>query len=79
MSSSPERPSRVIDVIGAFSLAADMALGLTAGHGLRAAYVGVQLADAARMATPNSHDTFGYPADCALTYLECGGEGDPRH
>jgi HD-GYP domain-containing protein (c-di-GMP phosphodiesterase class II)/DNA-binding CsgD family transcriptional regulator len=50
--------SRVIDVIGAFSLAADMALGLTAGHGVRAAYIGAHLADALRLAPDVRSDLF---------------------
>jgi HD-GYP domain-containing protein (c-di-GMP phosphodiesterase class II)/DNA-binding CsgD family transcriptional regulator len=50
--------SRVIDVIGAFSLAADMALGLTAGHGVRAAYIGLRLADALCMRPALRADLF---------------------
>lgn len=36
---------RTIDVLGALSLAADMALGLRSGHGVRATYIGMHIAD----------------------------------
>ena len=58
MHSSSANTSRVIDVIGAFSLAADMALGLTAGHGVRAAYIGLRLADALRLRPTLRADLF---------------------
>jgi HD-GYP domain-containing protein (c-di-GMP phosphodiesterase class II) len=58
MDSSSANASRVIDVIGAFSLAADMALGLTAGHGVRAAYIGLRLADALRLRSTLRADLF---------------------
>jgi HD-GYP domain-containing protein (c-di-GMP phosphodiesterase class II)/DNA-binding CsgD family transcriptional regulator len=34
-----------IDLLGALSLAADMAMGLAAGHGVRATYIGMRIAD----------------------------------
>jgi hypothetical protein len=36
---------RSIDVLGALSLAGDMAMGLRAGHGIRATYIGMRIAD----------------------------------
>jgi HD-GYP domain-containing protein (c-di-GMP phosphodiesterase class II)/DNA-binding CsgD family transcriptional regulator len=36
---------RSIDVLGALSLAGDMAMGLRAGHGVRATYIGMHIAD----------------------------------
>jgi HD-GYP domain-containing protein (c-di-GMP phosphodiesterase class II)/DNA-binding CsgD family transcriptional regulator len=36
---------RSIDVLGALSLAGDMAMGLRAGHGVRATYIGMRIAD----------------------------------
>ncbi len=36
---------RSIDVLGAFSVAADLALGLQAGHGVRATYIGMHIAE----------------------------------
>jgi HD-GYP domain-containing protein (c-di-GMP phosphodiesterase class II)/DNA-binding CsgD family transcriptional regulator len=48
----------VIDVIGAFSVAADMALGLSAGHGLRSAYIGMRLADQLRLPRDLRADLF---------------------
>ena len=36
---------RTIDVLGALSLAADMALGVRSGHGVRATYIGMHIAD----------------------------------
>jgi hypothetical protein len=35
---------RSIDVLGALSLAGDMAMGLRAGHGVRATYIGMRIA-----------------------------------
>jgi HD-GYP domain-containing protein (c-di-GMP phosphodiesterase class II) len=36
---------RSIDILGALSLAGDMAMGLRAGHGVRATYIGMHIAD----------------------------------
>jgi hypothetical protein len=36
---------RTIDVLGALSVAADMALGVRSGHGVRATYIGMHIAD----------------------------------
>src|SRR4051794_7629568 len=55
--SDPDVPSgtvRAIDVLGAMSLAADLALGLPVGHGVRATYIGMRLADALAIA-PDQH------------------------
>ena len=55
--SDPDVPSgtvRAIDVLGAMSLAADLALGLPVGHGVRATYIGMCLADALAIA-PDQH------------------------
>jgi HD-GYP domain-containing protein (c-di-GMP phosphodiesterase class II) len=46
--SDPDCPSgyvRAIDLLGALSLASDMALGLPVGHGVRATYIGMRLAE----------------------------------
>ena len=40
----PEGYLRTIDLLGALSLAADMALGLSAGHGVRTTYIGMKIA-----------------------------------
>ena len=38
-------PIRSIEILGALSVAADLAFGLRAGHGVRATYIGMHLAD----------------------------------
>lgn len=40
-----ERPVRMADVLGAFSLASDFAMGLQAEHGVRSCYLGMHIAD----------------------------------
>ncbi len=58
---SPQGAIPAIDLLFALSLAADMALGLPAGHGARAAYIGIQIA----------HDLGLSPSQCAdLFYAE---------
>ncbi len=60
MSTWPSDPGslRIIDVIGALSVAADMAVGLSAGHGIRAAYVGMQVADRLKLPHDQRADLF---------------------
>ncbi len=41
----PAGQLRTIDLLFSFSLAADLALGLAAGHGVRATYIGMRLAE----------------------------------
>ncbi len=48
-STSGERPVRMADVLGAFSLASDFALGLQAEHGVRSCYLGMHIADELRL------------------------------
>jgi HD-GYP domain-containing protein (c-di-GMP phosphodiesterase class II)/DNA-binding CsgD family transcriptional regulator len=47
-----------IDLLGALSLAADMALGLAAGHGVRATYVGMRIADLLDLPPADRADLF---------------------
>jgi HD-GYP domain-containing protein (c-di-GMP phosphodiesterase class II)/DNA-binding CsgD family transcriptional regulator len=49
---------RAIDVMGAMSLASDMALGLPVGHGVRATYIGMRLADALAIASDQRVDVY---------------------
>ena len=37
---------RMADLLGAFSMASDMGVGLHAGHGVRCCYIGMRLAEA---------------------------------
>jgi hypothetical protein len=43
-SDAPKGHLHTIDLIGALSLAGDMAMGLSAGHGVRASYIGMRIA-----------------------------------
>jgi HD-GYP domain-containing protein (c-di-GMP phosphodiesterase class II) len=54
----PDDRIRAIDLLGALSLAADMALGLAAGHGVRAAYIGMHAADALGLTGAAHEDLF---------------------
>jgi hypothetical protein len=47
-----------IDVLGALSLAGDMAMGLRAGHGVRATYVGMRIADRLGLSAAQRVDLF---------------------
>ena len=49
---------RSIDVLGALSIAADLALGLRAGHGVRATYIGMQLAEQLGLSPQEKIDLF---------------------
>jgi HD-GYP domain-containing protein (c-di-GMP phosphodiesterase class II)/DNA-binding CsgD family transcriptional regulator len=54
----PESHLRTIDLLGAFSLAADMALGLPAGHAVRATYVGMRIAEVLGLPPRERSDLF---------------------
>ncbi len=57
----PETPGdqlRSIDLLFAFSLAADLAMGLAAGHGVRATYIGMRLADRLQLDLETRTDLF---------------------
>src|SRR5690348_16566726 len=56
MPASP--PVRSIDVLGAFSLAGDLAMGLRAGHGVRATYIGMHLASELGLSQEQKTDLF---------------------
>lgn len=57
--SAPESGQlRTIDLFGALSLAADLALGLSAGHGVRATYIGIHLARELRLPPEQLPDLF---------------------
>ncbi|TAK80245.1 MAG: metal-dependent phosphohydrolase, partial [Dehalococcoidia bacterium] len=43
---------RLVDVLGAFSLAGDLAIGQQPEHGARSCYIGMQIADT--LALPNA-------------------------
>ena len=58
----PRGTLRAIDVLGALSLASDMALGLPVGHGVRATYIGMRLADVLAIAPDQRVDV--YYTDC---------------
>ena len=58
MPPTPADAAPVIDVLGALSVAADMALGLSAGHGIRAAYIGMQVADLLGLPADQRADLF---------------------
>ncbi len=49
---------RTIDLLIALSLAGDLALGLAAGHGVRATYIGMQLADLLGLTPEQRTDLF---------------------
>jgi HD-GYP domain-containing protein (c-di-GMP phosphodiesterase class II)/DNA-binding CsgD family transcriptional regulator len=50
--------TRSIDLLGALSLAADMALGLSAGHGVRASYIGMHVANELGLSSEQQADLF---------------------
>jgi len=59
--SDPDCPSgsvRAIDLLGALSLASDMALGLPVGHGVRATYIGMRLAGVLDIAPQQRVDVY---------------------
>jgi HD-GYP domain-containing protein (c-di-GMP phosphodiesterase class II)/DNA-binding CsgD family transcriptional regulator len=49
---------RTIDLLGALSLAADMALGLPAGHAVRATYIGMRIAEVLGLSQRDRSDLF---------------------
>jgi HD-GYP domain-containing protein (c-di-GMP phosphodiesterase class II)/DNA-binding CsgD family transcriptional regulator len=49
---------RIIDAIGALSVAADMAVGLSAGHGIRGAYIGMRIAERLRLPADQRADLY---------------------
>lgn len=49
---------RIIDVIGALSVAADVAVGLSAGHGIRGAYIGMHLAERLQLPADQRADLY---------------------
>jgi hypothetical protein len=57
-SDAPKGYVRTIDLIGALSLAGDMALGLSAWHGVRASYIGMRIADALGLSRDQYTDLF---------------------
>jgi hypothetical protein len=54
----PRGTVRAIDVLGAMSLAADLALGLPVGHGVRATYIGMCLAGVLGIAPDERVDVY---------------------
>jgi hypothetical protein len=54
----PKGHVRTIDLIGALSLAGDMALGLSAGHGVRASCIGMRIADVLGLSKDQYTDLF---------------------
>ncbi len=57
-SDAPVGQLRSIDLLGALSLASDMAVGLSAGHGVRATYIGMRIADALGLPASQLTDLF---------------------
>lgn len=57
-SEMPRDQLRTIDFLFAFSLAADLAMGLAAGHGVRATYIGMRLADRLQLDQETRTDLF---------------------